>query len=93
MIEFDIENAFGEVDRERVLDVVKDLVDVRPLVEALYGNDCLMTLRGTTTVLVCDRGVVQGCPLASVLFALALQGAIDETRAHIKALDMTIVDV
>ena len=93
VIEFDIENAFGEIDRERILRVVGDLDDVRPLVEALYGNDCLMTLRGSTTTLICDRGVVQGCPLASVLFALALQSAIDDARAQVNPALGMVTDV
>ena len=66
VIEFDIENAFGSIDRERVLEVVRDIEEVRLLVEALYGNESTMTLRGGTATLFCDRGVVQGCPLAPI---------------------------
>lgn len=93
VIEFDINNAFCDLYRECVLEVVHDIDDVRPLVEALYGNDSLMTLRGGTTTLMCDRGVVQGCPLAAVLYALAQQRAIDEARAAMSPAAGVVTDV
>ena len=93
VVGIDLANAFCTVDRDRVLDTVRDLHDIRPLVEGLYGNDANMALRATGETIVSDRGVVQGCPLAALLFAMTIQPAIDEARSQLAATGLSVTDV
>lgn len=93
VVGIDLANAFCTVDRERVLHVVQGLPDVSPLVGALYGNNADMIMRSTGDIIVSDRGVVQGCPLASVLFSMTIQPAIDEARSQLAKTGLTIDDV
>ena len=89
----DLANAFCTVDREKVLHAVQGLPDVKPLVEALYGNESDMLLRSSGDIIVSDRGVVQGCPLASVLFSMTIQPAIDYARFQLAQDGLSVSDV
>jgi hypothetical protein len=93
VVEVDLANAFCSIDRERVLRVVQDIPNIRPLIEGLYGNDSTMTLRSTGDVIIADRGVVQGCPLAAALFAMAIQPAIDKARMRLSTDGHSVTDV
>ena len=83
VVALDVSNAFNTVRRSAVLDAVPDNAPGRRLVHALYGQPCTNWLPGEGVGVACCRGVVQGCPLAALLFAAATVAPITEARAAV----------
>ena len=71
-LQLDMRNAFNEVSRRAVLDAAPTSGPLAPLVRTLYGSPSPLIIPRLRQVRTVDRGVVQGCPLGSALFALAL---------------------
>jgi hypothetical protein len=83
VLSVDVENAFNTITRAEILRMLPVDAPGRALVLALYGSApnarppmMHMPLRPDCPI-ACTRGVIQGCPLAALLFANALtHGAI-----------------
>ena len=69
----DISNAFNSVRRSDVLAFVPYDCASKPLIAAAHGHlSTLQIADRNSTPIVTDRGVVQGCPLAPMLFAIVM---------------------
>ncbi len=69
----DVRNAFNSLSRELILACLPDDLPGRSLIAALYDTRGLQAVTpGGDAVIPCDRGVIQGCPLAAALFAYTL---------------------
>lgn len=81
VISLDVANAFNTVDRAAVMDAANTAC---PQVAA-FVRWCLQPARvhlaPDVEPITCETGVVQGCPLAPTLFALALRGARERARS------------
>ena len=76
VLQLDLRNAFNEVSRAAVLECAPDEPILIPLVDSLYGAPSTMRVPRTSSSFLVTRGVVQGCPLGSLLFATALMPAV-----------------
>lgn len=75
VLQLDMRNAFNEVTRAAVMTGAPTHPILGPLISTLYGTPSPMVAPRTGTTFMVDRGVVQGCPLGSLLFATALAPA------------------
>ena len=74
----DFENAFNRVDRALLLDLVTALVpEASNVLWWLYENETLLlTHRGDRVT--CSTGVMQGCPFATIAFALVVKWLVSQ---------------
>ena len=74
----DFENAFNRVDRALLLELVIALVpEAANVLRWLYKRETvLMTHRGDEVT--CSAGVMQGCPFASIAFALVVKWLVSQ---------------
>ena len=80
LVKLDMENAFNTMDREAMLLAVRSAFpQLAPWVDFSYGARTGLWLDGRR--LDSCRGVRQGDPLGPLLFALALQLAIEKVKA------------
>ena len=81
LVKLDMENAFNTMDREAMLLAVRSsFPQLAPWVDFTYGARTGLWLDGKR--LDSCRGVQQGDPLGPLLFALALQLAIEKVKAR-----------
>ena len=78
----DFENAFNRVDRALLLELVIALVpEAAGALWWLYEKETLlMTHRGDAVI--CSTGVMQGCPFASISFALLVKWLVSQMTHH-----------
>jgi len=82
VVQLDINNAFNSINRRVILEEMAAASPAAAIVRTLYGGPSRAYVRGAEgRPIECTRGVVQGCPLAPVLFALAF----DRVRRTAKA--------
>jgi hypothetical protein len=75
-ISLDITNAFNSVNREAMLNKVKNSIPaLAPLVGLLYLHDSRLTL-SSGEVIYSKQGVRQGCPLSPLLFSLVIDDVL-----------------
>ena len=91
VLQIDVRNAFNEVARAAVLAHAPASPDAAPLIRSLYGTPSLMFSQHRDAFGV-TRGVIQGCPLGSALFAEALAPAVQAARADLAAVTDAAVD-
>jgi hypothetical protein len=72
VLQLDLRNAYNEVHRAAVLAAAPDATILGPLIGTLYGTPSPMFVPKLRRRMLVTRGVVQGCPLSSALFACAL---------------------
>ena len=73
VLQLDIANAFNSVHRAAVMrNAPTDLPIAAPLIVSLYSDATAMVVPRLERVVSVDRGVIQGCPMSSLLFATAL---------------------
>jgi len=72
VLQLDLRNAYNEVHRAAVLAAAPDSPILGPLISTLYRVPSAMFIPKLQRRLLVTRGVVQGCPLSSALFACAL---------------------
>jgi hypothetical protein len=85
----DIANAFNSIHRSAILDSLPD-VPGRDFVRALYGVPAWQRLPGVGWAVECSRGVVQGCPMASALFALSVMKPVAAARDSVAERDVDV---
>ena len=74
----DIENAFPSVERGAVADAVWDkMPELYPLFEWLYGEPSVLVLKTGEVVADIETGLRMGCPLAVLLFGLAIAAVLE----------------
>ena len=79
VLSMDIRRAFSFVERAHVLEQARGMCgdDVYTAIEAAYSGTPLMWPSWSSgDPVVAERGVVQGCPLGSALFAIAIRPII-----------------
>ena len=77
VLSIDLVNAFNSISRRFLLSTVPVDAEAAALVAALYaGEPPRMFVPGCPEPVACEAGVIQGCPLASLLFAHAICGPI-----------------
>ena len=76
----DFENAYNNVDRALLLELVVALVpEAANVLWWLYERETLlMTHRGDEVT--CSTGVMQGCPFASIAFALVVKWLVSQMK-------------
>ena len=85
LVTVDIENAFNTVSRSAFLQEIRRVLPgLVPWSDFCYLRDARLLLGDR--MLMSMRGVQQGDPLGPALFALAIHGAILETRAEVERL-------
>ena len=90
ILQVDFENAFNLVSRLKILEqVAVDLPAILNLVNFLYGCDSRLLL-GFQKMLLSCLGVHQGCPLAALLFSLALHQLILKIKLNCPALRLNM---
>jgi hypothetical protein len=84
VLQLDMSNAFNSISRGAVLRTVQPDSPAYPLVHTLYGAPSHGRVAQAPTavgappdVITISQGVVQGCPLGPILFALALEPVRD----------------
>jgi hypothetical protein len=77
ILQVDLRNAFNEVSRAAVIRHAPSEALAGPIIETLYAQPSLMMIPRLAVARAIDRGVIQGCPLGSLLFAAALQPIAD----------------
>jgi hypothetical protein len=97
VLSLDLENAFNSMSRRGVLCTVDPNSAAAPLIAALYGGTPLMQVPGAADhsphlpPVPCESGVIQGCPLAAILFAHAIiTGPIRRAREDAARLGVTV---
>jgi hypothetical protein len=96
VVQYDIRNAFNEVEREHILPMGSDVPAVAPLLHLLYcrpgGNTVVYPDRdGEPLVLKSQRGVTQGGVEASAAYGYAHRGCVEDTMA--KHPDVRVVGI
>lgn len=91
ILQVDIKNAFNEVTRAAVMASAPQSPEAAPLIRALYGAPSLMYSQHCDAFHV-TRGVIQGCPLGSALFAEAIAPAVQAAHADLAAVNGQAVD-
>jgi len=94
----DVENAFGKIARDKVLDTVAKLSALAPLrglIAATYLKESPIVLKDrngdVTEVIPSSQGVRQGDPLGGLLFAATLQSALTEIATIPRVFDVNAV--
>jgi hypothetical protein len=91
VLQIDIRNAFNEVARAAVIASAPSSSAAAPLIRALYGTPTLMYSQHREAFCV-TRGVIQGCPLGSALFAEALAPAVQAAYTDLADVSDAVVD-
>lgn len=77
----DVSNAYNCVQRAAAADAIwRDMPDIYPLFEWLYGTASFLVLASGATVAMIESGLRQGCPLASLVFNLTIRLPLVEAQ-------------
>ena len=89
----DARNAFNEINRTAMLWTARHIWPSGSLFAFnIYRHHSTLTVRGenrTTSRILSQEGVTQGCPLAMILYALALVPMIKELKSRLPNLQNT----
>jgi len=98
LLRLDMVNAFGTIDRAKVMDAVGNsapMTKLRGLVQAMYGQASPVIVKGAGGVVLdvisSSEGVRQGDPLGALLFAITMQPVLVEIAAIEGVLDVIAV--
>ena len=75
VLQLDVRNAYNTVCRKAMWDAIGRSDPALPIIYSLYGESNNLRVPALGHCVVQDRGVVQGCPLSSHLFAITLNEA------------------
>ena len=80
----DLENAFNSISRSAIFRAVRGdskLLPIEGITLFIYGTTSILQL-GEGQCITSSRGVKQGDPMAPILFAIGIQGAIARVAAN-----------
>jgi hypothetical protein len=81
-LQIDWKNAFNTVRRDRMLAAVAERCPaLLPAAAWAYGRHCRLCVQQTDQVINSESRVRQGDPLGMLLFALTLQGPLEEVAS------------
>ena len=79
--QLDIVNAFNTLERAPMIEAIPIDDPAATLIHQLYGSQNDLVIPSLRTRFTQSRGVVQGCPIAGLLFSITLMGPIQRINA------------
>jgi hypothetical protein len=92
VLQLDVRNAYNEVSRRAILDAAPRTPILGPLIDTLYGGTSTMFIPRLNRCREVSRGVVQGCPLSSLLFACAMARVAADAAAGCNVVQVWYAD-
>jgi hypothetical protein len=83
----DLRNAFGEISRQRILDLAHRYPALAHAIRFLYGQASTVDFGSPDNdfVITSEEGCRQGCPLGGLVFSLGMRPELDRVRAAFPA--------